>query len=104
MNLSTRNGELKIAEESAPKYREIGIILLKDRTCAKVIAIEKEVRGIPEDAVHKIYNRWITKDEDHSWSKLAQCLRKCDLNGLANEIEKHFGLSPPQQAQEGGLF
>ena len=90
-------------EESARKYREIGYILLKDRTGGKVDAIEKEVRGVPEDAVRQIYTRWLTKDVDHSWRTLAQCLRDCDLNVLANEIEEHFELSPPQQSQEGGL-
>ena len=83
-------------EQSAHKYREIGINLLKDKTGARVDAIAKEVRGVPEEAINKIYSRWITKDEDHSWKKLAQCLRDCHLNVLASDIEEHFGLSPPQ--------
>ena len=104
MRLSTREGEINIVEESAHKYREIGFILLKDRTGLKVTAIEKEVRDNPVEAVSKIYIRWIARDVDRSWSKLAQCLRRCDLNVLASDIEKHFGLPSPQQPQESMLL
>ena len=101
IKLSTSEGEIKIVEETAPRYREIGTILLNDRSGAKVDAM---VGGIPKEAVHKIYSHWIKEDVDHSWRKLAQCLRDCDLNVLANKIEKHFRLSPPQQSHEGVLY
>ena len=104
MKLSTRKGELKIVEKSACKYREIGYILLKDRTSARVDAIEKEVKGVPADAVYKIYSYRITEDENYSWRKLALCLRDCDLNVLSSAIEEHFGLIPPQLSQKGLLI
>ena len=102
--ISTRQGELKIVEESAHKYREIGIILLKDKTGTKVNAIDREMKGVPVDAVREIYSRWLMEDEDHSWKKLALCLRDCDLNVLAKAIEEHFGLLPPQLSQEGVCY
>ena len=104
MKFPTKERELKIVEESACNYREIGTNLLNDKTGKIVSAIEKAADGVPEKALHTIYSRWITEDEDHSWRKLAQCLRDCDLNVLASNIEKHFGLFPPQQPQEGKSF
>jgi hypothetical protein len=98
MYLSTEDGVLKIVEESAIKYRQIGFILLKDKGGSRVNTLTE---SNPVGAVREIYNHWITEDEDYSWSKLAQCLRECELNVLAHKIEKHFGLTPPQQGQEG---
>ena len=75
--------------------------ILKDGTGARVDAIAREVRGVPEDA---IYSHWVREDVDHSWRKLAQCLRRCGLKVLASDIEEHFGLSPPQQPKKDVLF
>ena len=92
--LSTHAGVINIMEETAPWYRDIGVILLKDRNGTKVDGIEKSVRGEPLEAVHMIYARWMTEDVDYSWRKLTQCFRDCGLNVLANNIEEHFGIWP----------
>ena len=104
MMLTTSEGELRIVEESACKYKEIGIILLKDNNGVKVQAIKRAVGNDLVDVVYEIYCRWIREDEDHSWKKLTQCLRDCDLNVLAWNIEKHFQLPQPQHPKEGVLF
>ena len=91
-------------EQSAWKYRDIGTILLKDRTGARVNAFREAASGDPVEAVYKVYSHWVREDEDHSWKKLAQCLRECGLNVLARDIEKHFGLPPPHLSLEGILY
>ena len=97
MRLLTKGGVLKIMEQSAWKYRDIGTILLNDRSGARVHAFREAALGDPVEAVYRIYSHWVQEDVDHSWRKLAQCLRRCGLmiNALASDIEKHFELSPP---------
>ena len=88
--LSTHDGDINIMEESATKYRHIGVILLKDTNGTIVDGIEKSVRGEPLEAVHNIYARWMREDVDYSWRKLTQCFRECGLNVLARNIEDHI--------------
>ena len=88
-------------EQSAWKYRDIETILLSDKSGARVHAFREAALGDPVEAVYKIYSHWVREDIDHSWGKLAQCLRKCGLNVLASDIEKHFGLPAPQLSPEG---
>ena len=90
--LSTHAGVINITEETSTRYRDIGVILLKDRNGAIVDGIEKSVRGEPLEAVRMIYARWMREDVDYSWRKLTQCFRDCGLNFLASNIEEHFGI------------
>ena len=90
--LSTHAGAINIMQETAPRYRDIGILLLNDRSGAIVDGIKETARGDPVAAVDMIYTRWIGEDVDYSWEKLTQCFRDCDLNSLACDIEQHFGL------------
>ena len=90
--LSTHAGIINIMEDSSTKYRDIGTILLNDRSGTIVAGIEESARGKPLEAVDIIYARWMREDVDYSWRKLTQCFRDCDLNVLANNIEEHFGL------------
>ena len=83
-------------QQTAPRYRDIGILLLNDRNGAVVDGIEVSARGDPVAAVDKIYAQWIREDVDCSWKKLTECLRDCSLNSPASDIEQHFGLPSPQ--------
>ena len=100
IKLTTSKGQvIRILESSAEKYKDIGIILLKDDTGAVVEAITKTALGNPIEAVRMIYEKWLQEDEDHSWKKLAECFRNVQLNPLARDIEQHFGLPSPSSDQ-----
>ena len=96
IKLSTSKGRhIRILERSAMKYRDIGTILLKDDTGAIVTGIAQTARDNSFVAVRMIYEKWIQENEDHSWKKLALCLRDVQLNPLARDIEQHFTLPSP---------
>ena len=96
--LSTHTGVIKIIQQSAARYRDIGILLLNDRNGAIVDGIKESARGDPIAAVDMIYTQWIREDVDCSWKKLTQCFRDCGLNTPASTIEQHFGLPLPKQS------
>ena len=96
--LSTHNGVINIMQQTAARYRDIGILLLNDGNGAIVRGIEVSTRGDPVAAVDMIYTRWMEEDVSYSWKKLTQCFRDCGLNTLASDIEQHFGLPSPQQS------
>ena len=102
--LSTRERTIKIIEESAPKYRDIGTFLLRDTTGARVDAIQTAERGDPVEIVRRIFVRWIREDMDHSWEKLTKCFRDCGLTVLASSIEGHFGVEQPQEGIYSCVF
>ena len=96
IKLTTSKGQdIRILENSAVKYKDIGTILLNDRSGARVRAITRNALGNPVVAVRMIYEEWTLEDEDHSWKKLTKCFRDVKLNSLARDIEQHFGLPPP---------
>lgn len=90
--LPTLFGDINIIQESAGKYKEIGTVLLDDRTGAKVNNIAVASRGVPEEAIRAIYAKWMREDSSYSWSKLTSCFKSCGLNTLASEIEFQFAL------------
>jgi hypothetical protein len=95
--LSTANGEIRIMDKSAVKYRDIGAVLLNQDDVSN---IEMMARGNPVEAVRMVYQEWMRKDERRSWEKLTKCFRKVTLSALAGDIERHFGLpSPPAQGE-----
>ena len=96
--LSTHNGDINIIQQTAARYRDIGILLLNDRNGAIVDGIKESARGDPTAAVDMIYTQWIREDVDCSWKKLTQCFRDCSLNTLASDIERYFRLPSPQQS------
>ena len=94
-NLSTSKEHINILEETAGKYKDIGTILLNDRSGARVVSVTNNARDGVTEAVRAVYQQWIQEDEDHSWKKLVQCFRNVQLNALAKKIEQHFGLTLP---------
>ena len=102
--LVTGERVINIIEETAHAYREIGTILLNDRSGRRVGVIENDERGRSERIMREIYKQWIAEDKHHSWTKLTECLRVCKLEALASTIEHHFGLSSPVQVKEGTIL
>ena len=93
IELETHNGDVRIVEESAKLYKDIGTKLLP--TAALVDAISEVANGDPKKAIILIYKKWIRTDKGHSWRKLIQCFKYVGLNSLAQDLEKHFGLHSP---------
>ena len=91
--LSTFKRDIRIVKESAVTFGEIGPLLLRDDTGARVRGIAKTALGDQVEAVRIIYEIWIQEDEDHSWKKLIKRLRDVQLNSLAGDLELHFGLT-----------
>ena len=105
IKLSTSKRDIRILEESAVKFRDIGAFLLRDDTGAIDGAIAKTALGDQDEAVRMIYEEWMREDEDHLWKKLIQCLRDVQLNSLARDLELHFGLpSPSDRGKVGGTL
>lgn len=82
-----RGEKLNIIEKTAPSYKTIGINLLNDRDGSITKGIEMANAYKPEPTMVAIYEKWITAAKDHSWKKLICCLKDCDLNVLALDIE-----------------
>ena len=92
VKLPTSTRDIRILDESAEKYQDIGTILLNDDSGAIVRGIKVTAQG---NVVRMIYERWLQEDPDHTWKKLIQCFRDVKLNSLARELELHFGLPSP---------
>ena len=93
IKLSTSKRDIRIEKQSAVKFRDIGVFLLRDDTGARVRGIAKAALGDQDQAIRMIYEIWIQEDEDHSWKKLIKRLRDVQLNSLAGDLELHFGLT-----------
>ena len=102
IKLSTSTRDIRILQESAVKLGNIGAILLKDNTGARVSAIAKTALGDQDEAVRMIYQQWMQEYEDHSWKNLIQCFRYVQLNSLAGDLELHFGLPSPSDRGKVG--
>ncbi|CAI8056152.1 hypothetical protein GBAR_LOCUS30592 [Geodia barretti] len=103
IKLSTSKREIRILQESAVKFRDIGALLLRDDTGARVSGIANSF-GNHVEAVRMIYVEWMQEDEDHSWKKLIKCFRDVQLNSLARDLELHFRIPSPsdREAQQEG--
>ena len=102
IKLSTSKREIRILQESSVKFRDIGPLLVRDDTGARVSAIAKAACGDQLEAVRKIYETWMQEDEDHSWKKLIKCFRDVQLNSLAKDLELHFQLPSPSDRGKVG--
>ena len=97
ITLATSERKIDILEESSIKSIDIGTILLQDNWGVKVRGIVQKATNDPVEVVRMIYERWLREDEKHSWKKLTWCFRVVNLNTLASDIEKHFGINPSQE-------
>jgi hypothetical protein len=100
MHLSTREGkDIRIIEESATSYCQIGTILLEDKRGNKVDTILHDAGGKMTETITEVYKKWMKEDPNYSWMKLTQCFRECSLNSLASDIEQHFGILSPLESR-----
>ena len=85
---SNKSGKnLNIIVQSAPHYKKIGTMLLNDKNGAIVEGIA--MRCTPESIMTEIYEKWLQNNA--SWEDLIQCLKKCGLNVIAQDIEGGLG-------------
>ena len=89
-NLSlVRLVELRVPEQVSTKFRKFGTLLLEDETGTRVDNIEEGLRGMPERINTKILKEWLRgKGLPVKWERLLHTLRTCELNELANKIQK----------------
>ena len=83
--------KIKIVKQCSAYYTNIGHHLLNDKTGSIVRGIELSFQGA-ERILQEIFSQWMQEDVDHSWKKLTECLRRCDLNTIASDIEDALGL------------
>ena len=83
--------QLKIHQKVSSQYREFGIFLLDDKDGNRVdsISIETECQGRPERIVRRILQEWVLgRGRPPTWQTLVKTLHDCELNVLADEIQK----------------
>ncbi|CAI8034615.1 hypothetical protein GBAR_LOCUS19466 [Geodia barretti] len=85
-------GDIRIIEESASEYYQIGIMLLNDRHGDQLAEIEHNNRT-QTAKMTGIYRRWLKQGA--SWATLCDCLQRCHLEDLADRIKNHFGIVSP---------
>ena len=81
--------EHKIPEAVGPNYKEFGTLLLNDVTGSLVDAIERDCNYYCHRITKQILQEWIkNKERAPTWQMLIQTLRKCNLNTLADQIQR----------------
>ena len=86
-------GKTSIIDLVAPQYRCLGHLLLDDKSGSEVQAITMANNGDPIGAMSAIFTKWLSKDTERSWKKLIECMKRCDLNHFAREMEAALGLA-----------
>ena len=92
---------IRICQQAAPKYVQIGTLLLNDSSGAIMESITLACHQQPENAIRQVFCKWLQQDLKYSWSKLIQCLRECSLNTLAQSITD--ALKTPVAKRESGM-
>ena len=89
LNFHGRKGKINIALEIGTKYMNFGILLLKDKTGAKVAAITDKHKGNAELINIEILQEWVSGrgKKPVSWRTLIEVLRDTGLGVLADDIE-----------------
>ena len=88
---------LNIIEQAAIDYMSLGVFLLNDKNGVVVSAIEKAAHYQPEDALQKIFIKWLDRNTDCSWERLIAGLRHCQRNVLAKDVEDVLALHRASQ-------
>ena len=83
----SKKGPLNIISRAAAKYEAIGTYLLNDKHGNLVQNIQLGAHHQPVTAMRMIFQQWVKEDTECSWKKLIQCLKTCEKNCLAQEIE-----------------
>ena len=79
---------LNLPEKVGVYYREFGTILLNDKDGSKVDVLEHDFKKSNRITL-KILQEWVLgKGLLVTWKALIQTLRDCNLNALADQIQK----------------
>ena len=85
-------GTRSIIDLVAPQYRCLGALLLDDKRGNAIQSMHMANSGDPVATMRAIFCKWLGKDTKCSWKKLIQCMKKCDLNHYAINMEAALGL------------
>ena len=77
-----------LAEEIGSKYFECGVLLLEDKTGARMRAIEKELNKNARDINYRIFEEWLSGSgkKPVTWETLIAVLQKIQMTHLAETI------------------
>ena len=95
-SLKCGSKHVRIIQRCAHSYAKIGHYLLNDTSGSIVESLKLKHSHDPEKILGDILSQWKRKDENHSWEKLIECLRRCELNSTASDIEDCLGMKTTQ--------
>ena len=79
----------KVPQKVGAHYSDFGIFLLNDEDGSRIRVIEKDCNNKCEDVVRNTLSDWLQgKGKPATWKALIETLRICDLNKLADTIQK----------------
>ena len=84
----TRSGTINVLEQIGTKYRELGVLLLKDTTGSITKAIIENNKYDATNIIFDIFQKWIEGKGTLpvEWGTLAEVLKNIGLTKLAYEI------------------
>ena len=84
-----RKARINVPQEIGIKYYQFGLLLLEDKTGAKIDSIAHKHRDVPEQINMEILKEWTTGRGKHpvTWKTLVEVLHDIELSTLAGEIE-----------------
>lgn len=89
IQFSGKKRKINIPQEVGTKYREFGILLLKDSSGSRVECIIHKCRENPKDITMTILQEWVQgRGEPATWKKLVEILEAIDLKTLATDIRE----------------
>ena len=71
-------------------YKDFGMFLLKDENMKEVDVLERHhIHEGPEAITEAIILKWLQESGStfHTWQHLIDCIRKCGLGALAEDIK-----------------
>ena len=92
IHLSLSDGsKLNLTQQIGTSYRSFGILLLNDKTGARINAIRTEHGGNVQEINLEVFSLWINGEgrQPVSWDTLITVLEDINLNSLADRIKEH---------------
>ena len=103
-NITSGSKQVRIIEQCATSYAKIGHFLLNDTSGSIVNNVKLKHSNDPEKILEDILSQWMCKDENHSWEKLIECLRRYELNSIASDLEECLGMNKTQPTEGVGIL
>ena len=80
---------LKIHQNVGSSYKDFGIFLLSDDDGCRIDAIIIECQGVVDRIVIRILQEWVLgRGKPPTWNTLIKTLKNCQLNVLADKVQK----------------